>query len=809
MKPKNRLQRSQLEAFTKIMEAKLDQCDGGMVFPFECKLSLTNLIGYWQVRTNDENKFLATTAQTIMEQVNKVPELLNPIEDLSILDKNRDTVNLLMTAIFSPYTEEEEMVAAITPFKKEDVHSTKAYKDLMVKAGSHDALLDPEELAEIMKHKTIAAYLAIMEMYYGVSIELHKDIIYTLHDKRTGLKQYYKIIINPKFCEIVLRGDLPQLSEEQIKLLTDNIDNLDVWKTFLPTELFEFQGLVVFKLNEVTKDQVLSRIKENLLEKDSITDEKSFGDLEQKFRSLLQLSDLSLGIAGYQKSKNRFINFGSGARRSILIGKNDKIDCPQANNNLYNRFAKQREPMIVEDMSTCCSQLTQQADDLMKEGVQNLILNPLFYNGEFVGLLELASPNRGDLNALTLTKIRNVLPLFAIAVKRSSDELESNIQKIIKEKYTSIHPTVEWKFNNAAHDMLDQISQQKSAVAPQIVFKDVYPLYAASDIRNSSVERHQCIYQDLNRQLKLAKKALTQAMKLTNLPILDETIFRLDKFRRKIKNKLVTGDETVILEFLHQEVEPIMRNIEANHDEFKSFSKEYWEALDAEIGVVYEHRKNFEDSLTAINDTVGGILDDEEKKAQQMFPHYFEKYKTDGVEHNIYIGASMVENQEFNEVYLRNLRLWQLVVTAEIANRTAAMIPELAMPLETTHLILVHSNPLSIRFRQEEKKFDVDGAYNIRYEIIKKRIDKALVKDSEERITQPGKIAIIYSQERDADEYRRYIDYLKSKGLLTGQVEELELEELQGVSGLKALRIAVNTESTSIIDEVKKLLEVV
>ena len=793
----------------KNMQAKTDSCDGGMDFPFECKLSLTNLIGYWQVRTNDENKYLASTAGTIMEQVNEAPELLKPIEDISILNKYQDTVNLLMTAIFSPYTEEEEMVAAITPFKKEDVHSTKAYKDLMVKAGSHDALLDPEEMAEIMKHKTMAAYLAIMEMYYGVSIELHKDIIYTLHDHRTGLKQYYKIIINPKFCEIVLKGDLPELSDEQIKLLTDNIDNLDVWKTLLPTDLFEFQGLVVFKLNEVTKDEVLSRIKENLLEKDSISDEKSFGDLEQKFRSLLQLSDLSLGIAGYQKSKNRFINFGGGTRRSILIGKNDKIECEEANNSLFNRFARQREPMIVEDMSTCCNQLEQQADSLMEEGVQNLILNPLFYNGEFVGLLELASPNKGDLNALTLTKIRNVLPLFAIAVKRSSDELENSIQNLIKEKYTSIHPTVEWKFNNAAHEMLDQISQQKSAVAPQIVFNDVYPLYAASDIRNSSVERHHCIYKDLMRQLQLAKKVLSRAMELTNLPILDETIFRLEKFRKKIKNKLVTGDETIILEFLQEEVEPIIRNIETGHAGDKEFSREYWEALDSEIGVVYDHRMKFENSLTSINDAIGSILDEEEKKAQIMFPHYFEKYKTDGVEHNIYIGASMVENMEFDEVYLRNLRLWQLVVTAEIANRTAAMIPELAMPLETTHLILVHSNPLSIRFRQEEKKFDVDGAYNIRYEIIKKRIDKAVIKDSDERITQPGKIAIIYSQERDAEEYRRYIVYLKNKGLLTGELEQFELEELQGVSGLKALRIAVNTESTSIIDEVKKLLEVV
>jgi hypothetical protein len=190
-----------------------------------------------------------------------------------------------------------------------------------------------------------------------------------------------------------------------------------------------------------------------------------------------------------------------------------------------------------------------------------------------------------------------------------------------------------------------------------------------------------------------------------------------------------------------------------------------------------------------------------------MFPHFFEKYKTDGVEHNIYVGDSLSEKLKFDEVYLRNLRLWQLMVTAEIARKTAYMIPELPLPLETTHLILVHSAPLSIRFRMDEKKFDVDGAYNIRYEIIKKRIDKSFVKDSDERITQPGKIAIIYSQEKDAAEYLQYIEYLKSKDLLTGETERLELEELQGVSGLKAIRIAVKIQESSIMKEIKDILQ--
>jgi hypothetical protein len=78
---------------------------------------------------------------------------------------------------------------------------------------------------------------------------------------------------------------------------------------------------------------------------------------------------------------------------------------------------------------------------------------------------------------------------------------------------------------------------------------------------------------------------------------------------------------------------------------------------------------------------------------------------------------------------------------------------------------------------------------------MKKRIDKAVVRSTTERVTQPGKIAIVYSQEAEAAEYRDYIAYLQSLGSLERDVEPLDLEELQGVSGLRALRVTVSLKS--------------
>lgn len=91
----------------------------------------------------------------------------------------------------------------------------------------------------------------------------------------------------------------------------------------------------------------------------------------------------------------------------------------------------------------------------------------------------------------------------------------------------------------------------------------------------------------------------------------------------------------------------------------------------------------------------------------------------------------------------------------------------------------------------DEKKFDVDGAYNVRYEILKKRIDKATIKGTKQRLTVAGKIAIVYLSDADKRTYLPYINYLIEEGYIQSKIEDLELNHLKGAEGLRALRITV------------------
>ena len=94
----------------------------------------------------------------------------------------------------------------------------------------------------------------------------------------------------------------------------------------------------------------------------------------------------------------------------------------------------------------------------------------------------------------------------------------------------------------------------------------------------------------------------------------------------------------------------------------------------------------------------------------------------------------------------------------------------------------------------------MDGAYDIAHEIVRSRLDKATVKGGSERLTQTDRIAIVYSNPAEWREMVKHIDFLQAEGYLLDDVESLDLEDLPGVQGLKALRVGINVESPALAE---------
>src|SRR5690606_27907978 len=113
-------------------------------------------------------------------------------------------------------------------------------------------------------------------------------------------------------------------------------------------------------------------------------------------------------------------------------------------------------------------------------------------------------------------------------------------------------------------------------------------------------------------------------------------------------------------------------------------------------GIVHINRKALELSVHQINSSINDYLESAQKEMQGSYPYYFEKFRSDGIEYDIYIGQSIAPDKNFNEVYLRNIRLWQLTSMAEVTKITHNLLDGMERPLFTTQLIFINASPIDI-----------------------------------------------------------------------------------------------------------------
>ncbi len=773
------------------MSKKLQKTD----FPFRTRLNLSSLIQYWENNLSSNNILQNFPKEKIFKMIEEAPKLKEPIDDLSVLNKHKELLGLLMSAIMPPALVDKEIAAALVPFNFQGFYSTPAYRKIMPLDEIRTDIVSNMKDNNMEKGKVIRASIFILNKFYGTNINFDLPIMVTIPNKETGLSRIYKIDINTDFANVISKGELKPISPELIRLMLDNLYDTDLWLEHIDAKNFEFEGFSIIKLVDVTVEEMMSSIKYDLLKKDAVSCPESFDAIQQKIRAIFDLPGIRLGLSFFDVNNNIISNHGSSSWNSFMMPTKDEvIGCNYFKDSIYDLAFNLKRTVVFEDLESM-KHLTHIEKKILATGVKNVVASPLIYEDKVIGMLELGAPYAGKLNAVNATKMEAVIPMFTAAVFRVLKDMETEVRAIIQEECTAIHPSVEWRFMEEGYKVHAQRSKNRKVPLGDIVFNDVYPIYGLSDIRNSSSTRNEAIQADLKENLKQAKKVIRTILAYRKMPILDELSFRLDQEIANISKGLNSGDESSVLGFIKKEIVPAFKLFDEETNAPKEIHKEinrYQKLLDPVHGVIYDKRRDFEESLTLINHSISDYLDEVEMEAQQIFPHYFEKYKTDGVEYNIYLGQSIVQDKVFNKLYLSNFRLWQLIVMCEIATRIEQLKATLATPLDITQLILVHGEPLSIRFRNDEKHFDVDGAYNIRYEIVKKRIDKALIKGTHERITQPGKIAIVYAQQKEAGEYKRYIEYLQSIGYLTDNVEDLHLEELQGAHGLKALRVEVN-----------------
>ncbi|PWN71894.1 hypothetical protein C1631_004570 [Chryseobacterium phosphatilyticum] len=651
--------------------------------------------------------------------------------------------------------------------------SIQSSKKVKIIHWQENKVLTEKEILETL------AYNFIIRRIYDIHFSDEIELVICVNENNSS-DQYLRFDINDNFVEV--EGEFPDITNMNIEVISKP-SVLEFLKKNVPLEKLIFKGFSLIHIENIT-----------------------YQITKEKLRKLFVAQDI----------ENDFLLQATEAMK-IMIGSGDidllflpilQID-GKLNTDIWKDFDIVLSRLLTKfgasfsDFSTFIERYIKNPDvrhgksdketwySFENTSISGLFVLPFFHQEKIIGISIILYENAGFQTDLVISSFKEfTFPLQNLFISIINKYL-GELNQTIKNHFTAIQPAVEWKFHDAGVRYLKNQKDGGKIDPIPIHFDGIHPIYGAIDFRNSTIERNKALTEDYTTQLNALIQTLNALKQIRNVDLLGELIYQSEVFLKRIQNNnLSINDDAEISYFLTVESLELILQMGLNDETVQNVTAPYLKEL-SEDGAFHKQSAALEETFLILNTHIISILDKMNEELQDSYPYYFDRYRTDGVEFNIYIGQSIAPDKPFNEVYLRNVRLRQLISMVNTAIITESCQNFLPKKIQTTQLIFVQPNTITISFRNDEKRFDVEGAYNVRYEIIKKRIDKALIKNTSERLTQPRKIAIVYYNKKDIEDYLKHIEYLQKNKILEPSIEDVDLEDMQGVSGLKAIRVTI------------------
>lgn len=261
--------------------------------PFEIQLSFTDIFKYWEEQANSASKGTALHAQEILEELEKYPELSQPILDVDILHKNPEPLKRLLSVLFPEPLQDNEIKTGAIPFTNFYFNPTRRFQKVMEQAGS-DFEFKIRDVEEDLFY--IYGCIFILNFRYGVNLKAPRSYYLDVPNLATKRSNHYRVLFNGDFSEIEPVDPAFTVSKEDIELLRNNAHNIEIWKEIFPPNSFVFKGFGIINLFDVTSEEIISELKTELLHPDVFQSDIHLQSIKDKVIRILEMSDLEMGM---------------------------------------------------------------------------------------------------------------------------------------------------------------------------------------------------------------------------------------------------------------------------------------------------------------------------------------------------------------------------------------------------------------------------------------------------------------------------------------------------------------------------------
>ena len=165
--------------------------------------------------------------QGLIGEMESRPELLQPMNDASLIEKDPEMVETLLSTIFPPSTSSNQGIYAITiPFRPDAVYASPGFQELFLKDGSGKInFSDKHTNVDVSKVSLYLAYDLILKKFYAQPLPVIANSVHPYKDE-AGLTKYFELRLNAQFVTVKKINDDFALPQDFTPQQTLDLDEL-------------------------------------------------------------------------------------------------------------------------------------------------------------------------------------------------------------------------------------------------------------------------------------------------------------------------------------------------------------------------------------------------------------------------------------------------------------------------------------------------------------------------------------------------------------------------------------------------------
>src|SRR5258705_7221776 len=319
--------------------------------PFRTELSLAPLIRFWTQLSAYSELGRGPLPGIVRERVKQAPELSAVIDDVSIIAKHQPLVDLMMSGMFPPAFWEQEYGAALFPFQLRAFYATGLFRrTLMNDDGTLHGRVNVNE-QRLGAAKLLLALELLPARTYGTDLGVEIPVGFTSEDPATTLERHFRLDFDWRFVDVKLDGPAPKLTDAMRRQLESGNVELDQLRDLVPPERVTLRGFMTLKAVDVTDQEVLSSLKRDLIDKESIVSRAHFESLQAKLRTLFRRPGLHRCPAADEDDRASLLTIRKSPDRAGVFADSAHHKTSEFRGSLYERAVIQNRPIIMDDLA--------------------------------------------------------------------------------------------------------------------------------------------------------------------------------------------------------------------------------------------------------------------------------------------------------------------------------------------------------------------------------------------------------------------------------------------------------------------------